>query len=279
MADLSTLIGDIYKALEQGAEVPPEAGKAFGDDLSKLVVERLSGRDQEFRIRPSNLGEKCHRRLWYQKHRPEKAIPIKGQDLLKFMLGDIFEAVILFMAEASGHKVEGKQDRVTLHGVSGSRDAVIDGVTVDAKSASPYSWQKFNNHLTSSEDAFGYLDQIEFYRQAAADDPLVTNKGQAAFLAGEKVLGKLALDVHNGTGTDFKAKIEAIEEVLAMPEAPPRAFAAEPDGKSGNMALGVKCNYCEFRKTCWPGTRTFLYSTGPKHLTKVVREPNVSEVF
>lgn len=259
--------------------VAPEVTKAFGEDLSRIVEDRLSGRDQSFRLRPSNLGEKCDRRLWYQSNRPNKAVRLKPQDKLKFLLGDIFEAVILYLAEASGHSVVGKQDVVSLHGVSGSRDAVIDGVTVDAKSASPFSWQKFNNHLTEDQDAFGYLNQIEFYRQAGANDPLVTHKGQAAFLAGEKVLGKLTLDIHDAKDTDFLSLIEAKQDMLSLPDPPGRAFHAEPDGKSGNMVLGTKCNYCEFRKHCWPGTRTFLYSTGPKHFTKIVREPQVSEIF
>lgn len=276
---LATLIPDIYGVMENGAPVTPEDSKSFGEGLSRIVEDRLSGRDQDFRVRPSNLGETCHRRLWYQRNKPEKAIPLKGQDRLKFLLGDIFEHVILFLAKASGHSVTGEQDQVSLHGVTGSRDAVIDGVVVDAKSASPYSWQKFDRGLTSDEDAFGYLDQIEFYRQAAADDPLVTNKSQAAFLAGEKVLGKLTLDIHGERNTDFKTKIDKIKAVVEQPEPPPRGHAAVPEGKSGNMVLGVKCNYCEFRPTCWPGTRTFLYSTGPKHFTRVEREPQVSEIF
>jgi hypothetical protein len=279
MADISTLVTDIYRTMEEGTEVPESLTKAFGEELSKLIEDRLSGEGQEFRIRPSNLGEKCLRRLWYQAKMPEKAQKLKGQDLLKFLLGDIFEAVILYLAEASGHSVTGKQDTVSLHGVSGSRDSVIDGMVVDAKSASPFSWQKFAEGLTVDKDAFGYLDQIEFYRQASQEDPLVTNKEQAAFLAGEKVLGKLTLDIHGPKGTDFDAKISAIKEVLSLSTPPGRGYSPEPYGKSGNESLPVKCNYCEFRKTCWPGARTFLYSSGPVHFTKIVKEPNVSEVF
>jgi hypothetical protein len=279
MKDLSTLVEDIYTAMEKGAEVSPDLTKQFGETLSRLVEERLSGEKQKFRIRPSNLGETCLRRLWYQANHPDLAEPLKGQDLLKFLLGDIFEAVILYLAEASGHSVTGKQDVVELHGVSGSRDAVIDGVLVDAKSASPYSWQKFADHLTPDKDAFGYLTQIEFYRQASADDPLVTHKDQAAFLAGEKVLGKLTLDFHEATGTDFEKRIHEVREAVASDTPPPRGHHPEPDGASGNMKLPVKCAYCEFKHSCHPGLRTFLYSNGPRYLTTVKREPNVSEAF
>lgn len=279
MKDLSTLIGDIYKLLEQGGEVSPEVTKAFGESLSKLIEDRVTGGKQEFRIRPSNLGETCLRRLWYQANKPELAEPLKGQDLLKFLLGDLFEHAILYLAEASGHTVEGKQDVVTLHNVSGSRDAVIDGTLVDAKSASPFGWQKFNDGLTKEQDAFGYLEQLEFYRQASKDDPLVTNKNQAAFLAGEKVLGKLTLDVHNATDYDFESRIKEVQEAVAQDKPPNRGHQPEPDGKSGNMKLPVKCAYCEFKHACHPGLRTFLYSNGPRYLTTVKREPDVLEAF
>lgn len=279
MADLSTLVEDIYRAMERGAEVTPELTKEFGETLAQVVENRLSGESQSFRVRPSNLGETCLRRLWYQANKPELAEPLKGQDLLKFLLGDIFEQVILYLAEAAGHDVTGKQDVVELHGVAGQRDAVIDGTLVDAKSASPYSWQKFADHLTPDKDAFGYLSQIEFYRQASAEDPLVTNKSQAAFLAGEKVLGKLALDVHEATGVDFEKRIHEVREAVASDRPPERGFKAEADGASGNMKLGVKCSYCEFKHSCWPGLRTFLYSNGPRYLTVVKREPNVSEAL
>src|SRR5690606_7143869 len=183
----------------------------------------------------------CLRRLWYQANKPELAEPLRGQDLLKFLLGDLFEAAILYVAEASGHTVTGKQDTVSLLGVSGSRDAVIDGVLVDAKSASPYSWQKFADGLKPAQDAFGYLTQLEFYRQASVDDPLVTNKEQAAFLAGEKVLGKLVLDVHNASGVDFAHRIDEVRQAVASEKPPERGHKPEPDGKSGNMKLPVKC--------------------------------------
>jgi hypothetical protein len=279
MAVIETLIADIYRTLEDGKEVSPEVTQAFGETLAKLIEDRLSGESQEFRIRPSNLGETCLRRLWYQANRPEKAQPLKGQDLLKFLLGDIFEHTVLYLAEAAGHTVTGQQDKMELHGVVGSRDSVIDGVTVDAKSASPYSFQKFANGLTKDQDAFGYLTQLEFYRRAGENDPLVTDKSRAAFLAGEKVLGKLALDFHPASDLDIDGRIKEIQETVLLKDPPPRGFKAEPEGKSGNMALPMKCNYCEFRKTCWPGARTFLYSTGPKHLSVVQREPNVTEIF
>jgi hypothetical protein len=52
------------------------------------------------------------------------------------------------------------------------------------------------------------------------------------------------------------------------------------EGQSGNRKLSTNCSYCDYKKECWPGLRTFIYSKGPVYLTKVEREPggNVFEV-
>jgi len=41
---------------------------------------------------------------------------------------------------------------------------------------------------------------------------------------------------------------------------------------------GYLSHNCDFKYTCWPDVRTFLYSGKPRFLTKVVREPKVPEV-
>ena len=66
---------------------------------------------------------------------------------------------------------------------------------------------------------------------------------------------------------------------LADPDTPipERCYPDIPDGKSGNMKLSVPCSYCSFKEHCWPELRTFIYSNGPRYLTKVVRTPDVYE--
>lgn len=59
---------------------------------------------------------------------------------------------------------------------------------------------------------------------------------------------------------------------------PERAFQPEPDGKSGNMKLGLQCSYCNMKHACYPNLRTFIYSNGPRYLTTVVKTPDVPEV-
>lgn len=279
MAKIGTLVQDVYELVDQGKEVSEEDIARFSSSLAQIMSDRLNeDRSGASYLRPSNIGEKCDRKTWLSVHRPELAEKLSPDTKLKFLIGDMWEQILLFLAEQAGHTVEGQQDRMEINGVVGSRDAVIDGVTTDVKSASTYSFQKFDKHLEITEDAFGYLKQIGFYLEAGKDDPVVTDKEHAAFFVGDKTLGKIALDIHKKGKTDYAELIEKKRKMLSSDKMPPRAYFDEPDGKSGNRKLGVACSYCPFKRTCWPGLRTFAYSTGPRFLTEVKRVPDVHEI-
>jgi hypothetical protein len=101
----------------------------------------------------------------------------------------------------------------------------------------------------------------------------------ASFLVIDKTLGKITLDTYPKDDTDYNKLVDHKREVLALPEPPPeKCYPDELEGKSGNRKLGVGCSYCPFKNECWSGLRTFIYSSGPVFLTKVVREPKVLEV-
>lgn len=274
---IHSLVGDIYKLVDTGGEIGDELVSSFGVQLAEIIRSRMTPRSKDNYLRPSNIGEKCDRKLWYSIRHPDLAEPLSPETKLKFLIGDIHEAVLLFLAEASGHKVEGQQGVVAISGVSGSRDAVVDGTLVDVKSASSRSFTKFVDGLDPNTDSFGYLKQLNFYLEASQDDPLVTDKDRAAFLASDKTLGKITLDIHQRAGMDFDKLIEAKRAMLASDKLPHRGYAPVPEGKSGNQKLDVACSYCAFKATCWPGLRTFVYSYGPVFLTEVVREPRVYE--
>ena len=278
MADISTLVKDIYRVLDKGAEVSPEATEKFGVTLSKIMSERLSEpRERTPHLRMSNLGTDCDRELWLKINKPEVQEALPPSTRMKFLFGDVIEALLFFLADVAGHRVEGEQDEVMINGVKGHRDGVIDGMIVDAKSASTFSFKKFFNGLKPEDDAFGYLRQIGGYLHAGQDDPLVKNKHQAAFLVTDKTLGHITLDIHNKDDVDYEALVEAKKTMLDGPM-PPRGYSDQPDGASGNRKLGIKCSYCPVKRYCWPGLRTFAYSNGLRHLTVVKREPNVDEI-
>lgn len=269
---IETLVEDIY-GLFTGDKFTPEPGavEVFTQKLVERISNRFSEERGEPRLRLSNLGTPCDRKLWYNINTPESAEKLPPATHIKFLFGDILEETLLFLARLAGHEVTDEQKEVDLHGVKGHIDGRIDGTLVDCKSASSYSFDKFRLGLRPDADAFGYLTQLDSYLTADGGDT-------GAFLAIDKTLGSICLDTHEKTQKDYKKIIDKKREMLSKPTPPPRPYMPEPDGKSGNQKLGTVCSYCPFKNECWPGLRTFLYSNGPRFLTHVARVPDVTEV-
>ena len=69
------------------------------------------------------------------------------------MYGDIIETLVLWLARQAGHEVKWEQKEVSIDGVTGHIDAVIDGVLADLKSCSPFSYKKFRVFCREHRDA------------------------------------------------------------------------------------------------------------------------------
>lgn len=244
----------------------------FGQTLSNRIGNRLAERRQGEYLRLSNYGKPCSRQLWYSVNRPDRVEPLSPATRLKFLVGDIVEAVVIWLSKLAGHEVVGEQDEITVAGVVGHRDAVIDGRTVDVKSASTRSFEKFDNHGLAADDAFGYLRQLGAYVHGGKDDPRVVDKQHGSFIAFDKQHGHLCLDTYK-LNADYEKIVEEKKVVVAAPEPPERDFLPQKFGESGNMKLGVECSYCPFKKTCYPGVRAFAYAKTPVFLTTVARQP------
>lgn len=274
---ITTLVADIQQLLTKKQKVDPKIIDEFTNKLNVVLKNRFNEDRGEFKLSMSSLGQP-DRKLWYKKNQPELAEPLRADTLLKFLYGDIIELLVLMLAKASGHSVKGEQDEISLYGIVGHRDAIIDGVLVDVKSASSYAFDKFKSHRIMDDDPFGYIDQLSTYVAASQDELDIKKSG--AFVAVNKENGQLVVDVYpvDPSLEDYRRKITHKVGMLAEPNPPPRCYPDESDGSSGNRKLGVNCSYCEFKKTCYPGLRTFLYSGKPRFLTKVEREPNVPEL-
>ena len=268
--------------MREGVVLDRELADRFARTLTETVVQRLEPHSDSRKptLRMSNLG-RGDRQLWYELNSDQPSEEFSGHTLLKFLLGDIVESVLLFLAEASGHKVERQQEEVVLDGIVGHIDAVIDGVVVDVKSASTYSFKKFKEGTLADNDAFGYYEQLAGYAEAL-------DLKEGAWLAMDKQNGTLALlkmSTEEIEDLKIKDRISHIKEVVGSPEEPERCYEDVPHGQSGNRTLAVNCSYCPFKMHCWRdanngvGLRTFLYSDGPKYMTHVEKEPKVFEKF
>lgn len=278
---IDTLVQDIYTLLGSDKVVSDGDVKGLSHAMAGHITNALKKREPAGGLRASQLGIKCDRKTWYLERKPELAEDVEPWTKLKFLIGHLWEEVVLFLAEQAGRDVKYRQETIIVDGVPGHPDAVIDGVIVDVKSANSRGMDKFRKNKLISDDPFGYMDQLDFYRTGMVHLPEVTDKNTVAFLACDKELGHIVLDKYVRDDQDILSlhdRIEHKKRIIQSDVEPLRGYMAEPDGKSGNMKLPMECRYCEFKHTCWPGLRTFLYSNGPRFLTKVVKLPDVPEV-
>jgi len=278
---IDTLVKDIYKLFDEGnnRKPTPHDLNKFAESMKDAVLTYLTEKQSGSRgIRMSSLG-KPDRQLWYELYKPELREHMPAHARIKFLYGHMLEALLLLLSKTAGHSVTDEQRTLKLDGVTGHQDAVIDGVVVDVKSASQFGFRKFrDNDITPETDAFGYLHQIAAYSEA-------NNNDKVAFFAIDKQSGALALcRPHKSDIPNARERIKHLRVALKdKNKPPPRCYDEEPDGTSGNMKLSVGCSYCAYKNDCWSdandgqGLRKFIYSKGPRWLTKVVNEPNVSE--
>lgn len=279
MANINTLVDDIYRRVQDRTPFSKENVEKFSNNLNKRL-EVSFAKEPKKELTASSLGTPCMRHLWYKVNHPELAEPMPPFAYIKFFYGDVIEELLLLLAREAGHKVEGEQQRLQWEGVNGTRDAVIDGRIVDCKSASSIQFEKFDKHTLHESDAFGYLDQLDFYAHAAiaADDPLVTDRKNVSFLVMDKTLGHVCLTTYPVTKDGPIEKLRTASASVTLPEPPPCTCEIVPKGKSGNMGLGVNPSYSAYKRLCRPDLREFRYANGPEYLTKVVKVPKVPEV-
>jgi hypothetical protein len=276
--DINTIPEDVYNLFDPEIEhiVDETNLEEFAETLKEVLRSKL-GR-QEARSNPlrfSALG-KPNRQVWFEAHpepgTKEKLIP---KTYLKFLYGDVIEALLVLLIKESGHEVTHQQAQVEVDGVIGHTDGLIDGVAMDIKSASPFGYKKFKDRTVTEDDPFGYVAQLSGYA-----DVLTPGK-DAAWIAMDKVSGDICVSpLSKMTIQHYKPadRIKELKEVINSESIPDLCHQPVPDGKSGNHKLPTACSYCSHKFRCHPSLRTFIYSTGPRFLTAVAKVPDVPEV-
>tara|TARA_B100001059_G_scaffold218438_1_gene238601 strand:- start:474 stop:1322 length:849 start_codon:yes stop_codon:yes gene_type:complete len=209
-------------------------------------------REDKFRLRMSNIGRpSCQ--LWFEKNRPETALPKPTTFVMNMMIGDIVEAVFKAVLREANVKFE-DTDNVTLEldentKISGSYDLVMNEAVDDIKSASDWSYKyKFDSYESlHSGDSFGYVGQLAGYAKAL----------------GKKAGGWWVLNKANGlfkyvrAHIDMDKELDKIKKNIKATESKElvRCFEPEPEtfrGKeTGNIVLNKNCTFCSYRNACW----------------------------
>ena len=285
MKAIYTLVDDIYELVKRkDGRFSADIAEDFSRSVQSRVTEQYQlpgngeGNTTRRGLRLSQMGARCPRALWYSVHHPELAHPVPPWTEIKFTYGHVLEALLIAYAKAAGHTVEGEQDAVSLEGITGHRDCVIDGCIVDVKSASSYTFDKFKSGLIEKEDLFGYMEQLDGYAVASYNDPIVTVKDKAYDLVVNQVLGHIYLHEHTVREEHIRKRIEEYKKLIGLSVPPNCQCGTTTDGKSGNIKLDIKAGYSSYKFCCFPNLRTFLYASGPVYLTRVVRKPDVIEI-
>jgi hypothetical protein len=251
----------IHQYLENAAngksEMSDETIDRVASDIAAALKRQFGSgnKRKEFKLRMSNIGRPTCQ-LWFDKNKPEKALPKPTTFVMNMMIGDIVESV--FKAVLTESNVAFKDtDTVSLSVgdidntyVSGSYDLIIDDAVDDIKSASDYSYRhKFDSYESLEEsDPFGYISQLAGYARAAGKKLggwWVINKasGQFKYVKAKtdvnKQMNKIIDTVNTVTLNDFKRCFSPIPETFR--------------GKAtGNYILDDNCRFCDYRFECWP---------------------------
>ena len=281
---LDTLVQDIYEVIEvlnddEEIDIPEDMYEQFGRDMEDALrhwatpVERPKNG-----LRMSNIGRPL-RRLWYDLNTEQEKEQIDAPTFIKFLYGHLLEVLLLFFVRLAGHVVESEQKEVTISGIKGHMDSVIDGEVIDVKTASGYAFKKFKDGTLAQNDSFGYLSQLAGYEKAEK-----TNNG--GFLVMNKETGELTVFIPDDLEKpNITHRIKEVKQAVKRKTPPEYCYPPIPDGVSGNMKLPRDCTWCPHKFECHKdandgqGLRTFEYAKGRVYLTQVEKLPNVQEVI
>tara|TARA_Y100001972_G_C7655877_1_gene330316 strand:- start:149 stop:1003 length:855 start_codon:yes stop_codon:yes gene_type:complete len=223
-------------------------------DVYDAIVKQFGHtKSKDFRLRMSNVG-RPYCQLWFEKNKPETALPKPTTFVMNMLLGDIVEAVFKGLLKEAG--VEYKDsDSVALDledaSIKGTYDIAIDGSVDDIKSASDWSFKhKFESFDTLKDgDAFGYIGQLAGYAKASglkAGGWWVINKANGDFKYVPANTIDVETEVNKIQNIYSKLKINKFERCF---EAEVETFRGKP---TGNKVLGTTCGFCDYRYACWP---------------------------
>jgi len=241
-------------AVKGNSTMSDETITQVSDDIKEALYKQFGGGNKrgDFRLRMSNVGRPTCQ-LWYQKNKPEVALPFPTTFIMNMMLGDIVEAVFKGILKEARVNYE-EPENVTLEmdgqSINGTYDIVIDGAVDDIKSASNWSYSnKFLSYETLAKgDGFGYVGQLAGYAKASGKKVggwWVVNKANGAFkyvpadgLDLDEEMGKIQKTVDTVKENKFERCFEPVPETFR--------------GKAtGNKVLNEGCRFCSYRFDCW----------------------------
>ena len=257
-----------------------ETIKQVSKDIEETLSRQFGSRTKrdKFKLRMSNVGRpSCQ--LWFEKNKPEKALPRPTTFVMNMMIGDIIEAIFKGLLKEAGVKYE-NSDKVKLDldgtQIEGTYDLVINDAVDDIKSASNWSYiNKFDSFEKLKEsDGFGYIAQLAGYAKASnkkAGGWWVVNKANGDF----KYVPATSLDIEQEC-SNIKNTISKIEDnkFERCFEPVDETFRGKP---TGNKILNDGCIFCAFRYECWESLQDLPSLVSQAQTKKIVPYVSIKE--
>ena len=257
-----------------------ETIKQVSKDIEETLSRQFGSRTKrdKFKLRMSNVGRPTCQ-LWFEKNKPEKALPRPTTFVMNMMIGDIIEAIFKGLLKEAGVKYE-NSDKVKLDldgtQIEGTYDLVINDAVDDIKSASNWSYiNKFDSFEKLKEsDGFGYIAQLAGYAKASnkkAGGWWVVNKANGDF----KYVPATSLDIEQEC-TNIKNTISKIEDnkFERCFEPIDETFRGKP---TGNKILNDGCIFCAFRYECWESLQDLPSLVSQAQTKKIVPYISIKE--
>ena len=244
------------KKVEISDQLIEDFGEACKASLRRQFTE---DRKDDFTLRMSSIGRPLCQ-LQMEKEGASREPPPYNLKM-RFIFGDMIEALAMTILKASGVNVQSEQGKVSkkIAGevIDGTYDVEIDDEIWDIKSVSPYSFKyKFGEQggfgAIAKNDSFGYVPQGYLYSEGSG-------KRFAGWIAIDKSSGEWVLtEVPPGDEDYRKSALNTVKRnITAIKKKEPfkRLFSdvAEKFRKSltGNRVLDTVCSFCYYKEACW----------------------------
>ncbi len=249
------------KALKGECNIEDEYVEYFGNLCKEALTKYFRPRDNTFRLRMSQIGKNLREQQGELLKLP-KDEENEYNLAIKFIYGDLCEALLMTLMKASGVPIQDEQKDVKLDiaGITleGTYDVKINNKIYDIKSCSPYSFSsKFERGFQTVEqlDSFGYTTQLYLYSQsdsARVGGWVVLNKVTGGILVVEPPTiddlyktKHLKLAENNIKKLLSTTSLDDIDKELPLES---ELFRGKPTGK---QVLAYDYNFFPFKKILW----------------------------
>ena len=257
----------LEKANRGEVKLSPKLIEEFKDACESAVTKQFN-RESGPSLRMSSIGRPICQQILARENCAKEG---SYNDIMRFLFGDLIEAVAMLIMKSSGINIVKEQSRCSLEldgeNIKGTLDVIIeeDGVQKvwDIKSASPYSFDnKFGKGYDAikEDDAFGYITQGHLYGESYGlpfGGWIVINKSSGEWAVVEspedfgeerkRVLQQADNIIKTVKKADFKkAKFKDDWETYRQ------------DGevlRTKNRMMPKLCTFCEYKKHCWEDAR------------------------